>query len=119
MKKMFRIKEPLQISAQEDDGDYILPVGTVLYYDDSFDEGHTLYWTPFYHKGKIDWEEVHLEPKHQGVLIAPLWLNNIDAEQLKDLLKRFSLSKSYIKAAIKANEITKDDLIDIIRSIPE
>jgi hypothetical protein len=118
MKKMFCIKEPLQIVG-EDDGDYILPVGTVLYYDNSFDEGHALYWTPFYHKGKIDWEEVHLEPKHQGNLIVPLLLYNIDAEQLKDLLKRFPLSKSDIKSAIRANEITKDDLIDIIRSMPE
>jgi hypothetical protein len=118
MKKMFRIKEPLQISGEKR-GNYILPSGTVLYYDKSFGEGHSLYWIPFYHKGKIDWEEVHLEPKHQGNLILPLWLYNIDTEQLKDLLKRFPLSKSDIKAANRVNEITKDDLIDIIRSMPE
>jgi hypothetical protein len=116
--KMFRIKEPLQISG-EDDGEYILPVGTVLYYEDSFAEGHSLFWTPFYHKGKIDWEEVHLEQKHQGRLIVPLWLNNINAEQLKALFARLPLTKSDINAAIKANQITKDDLVDIIRSMPE
>jgi hypothetical protein len=109
----------LQIFAEVDGGNYILPVGTVLYYDKSFGEGHTLFWTPFYHKGKIVWEEVHLETKHRGTLISPLWLYNIDSEQLKYLLKHFPLSKLDIKAAIKVNEITKEDLIDIIRSMPE
>lgn len=116
--KMYRIKEPLQISG-EDGGYYFIPVGTVLYLQTSFDEGHDLYWTPFFHKGKIEAEEVKLEPKHSGRLVMPLWLNNLDEDQLKDLFARFPLTKSDVKAAINANDITKDDLVDIIRSMPE
>jgi hypothetical protein len=116
MQLMFRIKEPLQIFGEED-GDYILPIGTILYYNDSFDEGH-LYWVPFYHKGKIAWEEVPMEQKYEGVLIAPLWLENIDTAQLKDLFKRFPLAESDDELTIQSNSITKNDLADIIRSIP-
>lgn len=116
--KMYRIHEPLQISG-EDSGYYFLPVGTVLYYENSFAEGHSLFWTPFYYKGHINMEEVNLEPKHGGRLIIPQWLNNLDENQLKDLFSRFPLTKSDVKAAIIANELTRDDLVDIIRSMPE
>lgn len=118
--KMYRTKEPLRISNNGDDRySYILPVGAVLYYDHDFDEGHSLYWTPVYHKGRFECEEVLLEPKHQGRLVVPLWLDNIDAAELKFLFNRFPLSRSDVEAVIKANHITKDDLIDIIRSMPE
>lgn len=77
--KMYSINEPLQILGNHD-GDYFLPVGTVLYYEDSFAEGHSLYWTPFYHKGKIDMEERPLEKKHMGRLIVPQWLENLSVD---------------------------------------
>lgn len=116
--KMYRINEPLQISG-EDGGHYFLPTGTVLYLEKSFDEGHDLYWTPFFHKGRIDATEVHLEPKHQGRLVVPQWLNNLDGMQLKELFSAFPLTTSDIKAAVRANQLTREDLLEIIRSMPE
>lgn len=78
---MIRTKEPLQISDADDGGCYILPAGTVLYWEDDFPEGHSLYWTPFYHKGQIEHEVISLEPKHGRRLVSPLWLINLDTEE--------------------------------------
>jgi hypothetical protein len=60
-----------------------------------------------------------MKPEYGGSFIDPLWLANIDADTLKDIFKRFPLSKKDISAALKANEITKDDLADIIRAMPD
>jgi uncharacterized protein (DUF433 family) len=60
-----------------------------------------------------------MRPEYGGSLIDPLWLANVNEETLKEIFKRFPLSKTDIAAAIKANEITKDDLADIIRSMPD
>jgi hypothetical protein len=118
MKSMFCIKEPLKILGKEGGG-YILPVGTVLYYDEKVDDGHTLYWIPFKHKGKIEWEEIYFESKHKSNLLVPFFLENIDDVRLADIVGRFPLTKSDVEAAIKANAISKDDMVDIIRSMPE
>lgn len=115
---MYAIKEPLQIRGN-DEGYYFLPIGTVLYYERNFAEGHSLFWTPLYHKGKIDWEEVPLEPKHMGRLVIPLWLENLSAEQMKDVFSHFPLTKADTQSAIRANGLTRDDLADIIRAMPK
>jgi hypothetical protein len=60
-----------------------------------------------------------MKPEYGGSFIDPLWLANVDPEALKEIFKRFPLSKKDVAAAIKANEITKDDLADIIRSMPD
>ncbi|UZE12726.1 hypothetical protein [Pseudomonas sp. B21-053] len=118
--KMIKTKEPLLLEGPNgDEHDYVLPVGTTLYHDKSYPEGFDRYLVYLNHKGVIAHEEVPMKPEYGGALIDPLWLSNIDAETLKDLFKRFPLSKEDVAAAIKANEITKDDLADIIRSMPE
>ncbi|MDN3220988.1 hypothetical protein [Pseudomonas nunensis] len=118
--KMIKTKEPLLLEGPNgDEHDYVLPVGTTLYHDKSYPEGFDRYLVYLNHKGVIAHEEVPMKPEYGGALIDPLWLSNIDADTLKDLFKRFPLSKEDVAAAIKANEITKDDLADIIRSMPE
>lgn len=117
---MIRTTEPLLIGGPGgDENSYVLPMGTTLYEDRSYPEGFTRYLVYFNHKGPIDYQTVTMEPKYGGSLIDPLWLENIDAETLKEVFKRFPLSRSDIAAAIKANEITKDDLTEIIQSMPK
>jgi len=114
--------EPLQISPEsgsDGSGCYILPAGTFLYYDDSMAEGFDRYFVYFNHQGKIEHEKVQVEEKWKGAFIAPLWLWNIDADELKDMFMRFPLTKEDVASAVRANKITRDDLIDIIRSLPE
>src|ERR1700739_1352423 len=109
--EMVRTNEPLLIEGQGgDDNYYVLPMGTTLYHDKSFPEGHDRYVVYLNHKGAIAHEEVPMKPEYGGSFIDPLWLANIDADTLKDIFKRFPLSKKDISAALKANEITKDDL---------
>ncbi|WP_423203653.1 hypothetical protein PGC34_16130 [Pseudomonas kribbensis] len=118
--ELVKTKEPLLIEGQGgDDNYYVLPMGTTLYHDKSFPEGHDRYVVYLNHKGAIAHEEVPMKPEYGGSFIDPLWLANIDADTLKDIFKRFPLSKKDISAALKANEITKDDLADIIRAMPD
>lgn len=118
--KMIKTKEPLLIEGPNgDDNFYVLPLGTTLYHDKSFPEGHDRYVVYLNHKGVIAHEEVPMKPEYGGSFIDPLWLAKVDADTLKEIFKRFPLSKKDIAAAIKANELTKDDLADIIRSMPD
>lgn len=118
--KMIKTKEPMLIGGKDgDENYYVLPMGTTVYYEKSFSEGFSRYMVYFNHSGPIVGDEVPMEPKYQGSLVDPLWLSDIDADTLKEIFKRFPLSKKDIAAAIKSNEITKDDLADIIRSMPD
>lgn len=117
---MIKTKEPLLIEGPNgDENYYVLPLGTTLYHDKSFPEGHDRYVVYLNHKGAIAHEEVPMKPEYGGSFIDPLWVSNVDADTLKEIFKRFPLSKEDVAAAIKANEISKDDLADIIRSMPE
>lgn len=118
--EMIRTKEPLLIAGRGDDEHYyVLPVSTTLYYDKSYPEGFSRYMVFFNHKGVIAGDPVPMKPEYGGSLIDPRWLSSVDADALKDIFQRFPLSKKDIAAAIKANEITKEDLTDIIRSMPD
>jgi hypothetical protein len=112
--------EPLLIEPEfGDKNTYVLPVGTHLYMDKPMPEGFVRYLAYFNHKGQIAHEEVPMLPKYQGRLIAPSWLYNIDAGTLASIFKKFPLSKKDVEAAVRANEITRDDLVEIIRTLPE
>ncbi|CAI8778354.1 Transmembrane protein [Pseudomonas sp. IT-P100] len=118
--KMIKTKEPLLIEGPNgDENYYVLPLGTTLYHDMSFPEGHDRYVVYLNHKGAIAHDEVSTKPEYGGSFIDPLWISNIDVDTLKEIFKRFPLSKEDVVAAIKSNEITRDDLADIIRSLPE
>ncbi|TBN47429.1 hypothetical protein EYC95_10040 [Pseudomonas sp. BGI-2] len=117
---MIKTKEPLLIEGPNgDENYYVLPLGTTLYRDKSFPEGHDRYVVYLNHKGAIAHEEVPMRPEYQGDFISPLWMSNVDSDALKKIFKRFPLSKEDVAAAIKSNKITRDDLADIIRSLPE
>ncbi|CAI8785396.1 DUF3068 domain-containing protein [Pseudomonas sp. IT-347P] len=119
-RKMIKTKEPLLIEGpNSDENNYVLPLGTTLYLDKRFPEGHDRYVVYLNHKGAIAHEDVAMKPEYGGSFIDPLWLANVNEETLKEIFKRFPLSKTDVAAAIKANEITKDDLADILRSMPD
>lgn len=64
-----------------DDQAYLLPPGTVLYYDAAMPEGHIRYRAYFYYRGTPDSDPVPLEPKHRGSLIAPTWLSRPEPDE--------------------------------------
>lgn len=119
-RKMVRTKEPLLIEGGAgDENYYVLPTGVTLYYDKSFPDRHDRYIVYFNHKGAIAHEDVAMKPEYQGSFISPLWMSNIDSDALKRIFQRFPLSKEDVAAAVKSNEITRDELADIIQSLPE
>jgi hypothetical protein len=114
---MIETREPLRIASvtnPEGVGSHALPSGVVLYRDKIMPEGQTSYLTYFYHKGRIAHEELKPDDKRT----IPSWLHNITAEEAENLFKQFPLSKQDVIAAVKANKITRDDLVDILRHLP-
>ncbi|VVO58874.1 hypothetical protein PS898_00683 [Pseudomonas fluorescens] len=117
---MIMTTEPLLIGGRNgDENSYVLPMGTTLYEDKSYPEGFTRYLVYFNHKSPIDHETVTMEPKYGGSVVVPQWLESIDAVTLNDIFNRFPFSKSDVAAAVRANDITRDDLIEIIGEMPQ
>ncbi len=72
---MLKTRQALVIEGpQGDERNYVLPPGTVLYFDRAFAEGHALYHAYFYYHGEPENDRVELEPKHKGSLTVPTWL---------------------------------------------
>lgn len=114
---ILRLTEDLRIETASTEGDYILPRGTMLYYVRGMAEGHQLYLTYFYHKGAMQFTELPAEATYKGTLIAPQWLETLDTDAAKTA--RVPLSRADIAAAIQASGLTKRELADIIRTLPE
>lgn len=111
-KHAFRTKEPLLIIG-ENNYFSVLPIGTAIYYDRSWPEGHSTYHVYFSIKGHIRSDPIDAE------MIDPLWLANVDATQLPKLLNDYPLSKKELIEILKAKEVTKADLIQIVRDWPD
>jgi hypothetical protein len=108
-KKAFRIEEPLLIEGKKQNSYSLLPVGTVLYYDKSWDEGHSTYHVYFHFKGVFKSEPV------DGNTISPIWLDTIDAEELPKLMSDYPVSRDELINILKAKRATKQDLVQILR----
>ena len=108
-KKAFRIEEPLLIEGKEQNSYSLLPVGTVLYYDKSWDEGHSTYHVYFHFKGAFKSEPVDAN------IVSPIWLNTIDAEELPKLMSEYPVSRDELLNILKAKRATKQDLVQILR----
>lgn len=113
---MLITKSPMLIEVGDGNPYYILPSKTVLHHVDDYDEGHSVYKVHFYYKGDPPADEFSADKEN---LICPLWLGDIDASTLKDMFMRFPLSKEDVQSIIKVNGLTKADLADIIRSLPD
>lgn len=117
--KMYRIKEPLLISNGEFEGIYILPAGTVLYLDGSMPEGFYRFIIYANFNGIPDSEKIPMKLEWGGNYIAPVWLEKITKDELKKMMQQFPLTKKNVLEIIKSNELTRDDLADIVRQLPE
>lgn len=119
--KMYRTKEPLLISYREIEGNpfYVLPPGTVLYLDEVMPEGFCRFMIYANFKGIPNSEEIPMKLEWGGNYIAPVWLDKITKDELKEMMQHFPLSKGDVLEIIKSNELTRDDLEDIIQQLPE
>jgi hypothetical protein len=111
--KYVKTMEPLLLNAGGDTNYYnLLPVGTPLYEDKNFSEGHTRYIAYINIKGPFEKKENYSEKNN---LIDPIWAYTIKSDEIKDLLKKVPISQKDLLSLIKSRGIKKDDLIQIIR----
>jgi hypothetical protein len=108
-KKAFRLQEPLIIEGEKQNGYSLLPTGTVLYYDKSWDEGHSTYHVYFHFKGRFKAVPI------VGDGIDPIWLRTIDADELPKLMADYPVSRDELISILKAKRATKQDLVQLLR----
>lgn len=105
----FKLKEPLLIATSSEKQNYLLPANTVLFHQQSFAEGHSLYAIEVLYKGKFS-----SEPLSKDTFAEPLWLYNMETEDVGTLLKNYPLSKEDLVRILKARQVTREDLEQII-----
>lgn len=118
--KIYKTKEPLLIEQGEERKTpfCLLPAGTTLYLDEAMPEGFCRFviYANFY--GIPEAEEISMKPEWHGRYIAPLWLDELDGDNLKAMLRQFPLTKDDVLEIIKSNGLTRDDLADMARQLP-
>lgn len=106
-------KEPMLISGTTDDKNfYMIPAGTPMYFDKAFNEGHQRYIIYANFKGNLQAEEINSDKSN---LIDPVWLYQIDKEDVTKLIQKYPLSKADLLNILKARSITRDELAQIVR----
>ncbi|MBX9756375.1 MAG: hypothetical protein K2X80_16575 [Pseudomonadaceae bacterium] len=105
----FRLKEPALIASPSGQQRYLLPASTVVYHQAGFAEGHSLYAIEVMFDGQLQ-----LERLKQGESAEPLWLYNVETEDVKKLLNEYPLSKEDLVSILKARKITREELEQIV-----
>lgn len=105
----FRLKEPALIATQSGQQRYLLPASTVVYHQTGFAEGHSLYAIEVMFGGGLQ-----LERLKQGEFAEPLWLYNVETEDVKKLINEYPLSKEDLISILKARQITREELEQIV-----
>lgn len=59
-----------------------------------------------------------MKPEWHGQHIAPLWLDERDGDNLRDMIRQFPLTKEDVLEIIKSNGLARDDLADMARQLP-
>lgn len=112
-----KLSEPLLLNA---DGEakyfHMLPVGTPMYKDYSFPEGHTRYIVYVNIKGEFQAERIISDKKN---LIDPIWGETVKREDLKQLMAETPISKNDLVRILKARKITREELAQILRDWEE
>lgn len=107
-KKALRLEEPLLIEGEKQSSYSLLPVGTVLYYDKSWEEGHSTYHVYFHFKGQFKSMPTEMEG------IDPIWLRTIDRDELPKLMSDYPVSKDELISILRAKRATKQDIVQIL-----
>lgn len=108
-----KLSEPLLLSA-EDEATYfhMLPVGTPMYKDYSFPEGHTRYVVYINVKDQFLAEKVVSDKIN---LIDPIWGETVKKDDLKQLVGETPISKDDLVRILKARKITREELAQLVR----
>lgn len=112
-----KLSEPLLLNAEgETKFFHMLPVGTAMYKDYSFQEGHTRYIVYVNVKGEFQAENIVSDKKN---LIDPIWGETIKKDDLKQVLDDTPISKDDLVRILKARKMTREELAQILREWKE
>jgi len=111
MTDIHTLEHPLVLTGAESSNTFnVLPKGTTLYYDKSFDEGFTRYKVYI----NIDRMPLKLEALQDPTTIIPLEARQPDAEELKKMLGKYPLTKSDLQSVLKSGQLSKEDVKEIL-----
>lgn len=111
---MLKLKEPLLLNAEGEIRNYhMLPAGTALYLGHSFPEGHDRYRVYINFKGAFEHEVIQSDKPN---FISPIWAYNIQKADISKLISDTPVSKDDLIRILKARNMTRDDLADIVRN---
>jgi hypothetical protein len=109
--------EPLLLNTEGEPKYYhLLPAGTALYKDVTFPEGHTRYIAYINIKGAFGNEPVD-SPKTN--LVDPIWAYTIKPDEVKALMADAPISKADLVRILKARDINREELVQILREWEE
>lgn len=109
--------EPLLLNTEGESKYYhLLPVGTALYKDATFPEGHVRYIAYINIKGAFGNEAID-SPKTN--LVDPIWAYTIKPDEIKALMADTLISKDDLVKILKARNITREELVQILREWEE
>ena len=111
MTKVHELQFPLMLQASEAMGtNYLLPKGTLLYYDQAFPEGFVRY------RVYVNVDGVKLESRQldDPTLISPLTAFPVGKAELTKLLREHPLSKADLAAILKSGQLTKEEIRSVL-----
>lgn len=109
--KVHTLEHPLVLTGAESSNTFnILPKGTTLHFDQSYDEGFTRYKVYI----NIDRMPLNLVTLQDPTRIIPLEARQPDAEELKKMLGKYPLTKSDLQSILKSGQLSKEDVKEIL-----
>ena len=108
----FRITEPLLISSPDDESNrHLLPMGTVIYHQQSFAEGHSTYLIELNYKGMPPAERIDSMVAAESAL----WAFPVPKADLQKLISDYPLTRGELATILKARKVSRDELAQIVR----
>lgn len=111
--KYIKTLEPLLLNAGGKSEDFhMLPAGTPLYKYYDFPEGHTTYIVYLNIKGEFKSKTIESDKVN---LIDPIWGYTVKPDQISRLIATTPISKDDLVEILKARQVTRDELAQIVR----
>lgn len=107
-------EEPLLIVSQKDQKTYsILPTGSILTHEQSSAEGYQTY------KLYINIDSDFKSQEYTGKTPAAIWARTIDKTEIMKFMQDYPLSLDELRRVIKAQKLSREDYIQILRDWEE
>ncbi|MGH8084816.1 MAG: hypothetical protein ACREPV_06030 [Lysobacter sp.] len=109
--RIHTLEQPLMLEGSAEAGhNYLLPIGTTLYFDQAFPEGFIRYRVYFNVEG-VDLQSSTLEDPSE---IRPISAYPVDKAALAKLLREYPLTKGELASILKSSQLSKQDIRDVL-----